>query len=91
MALMVFEDARASPLAELMEMAQRQKTASELNSAILSSQSQAREPKLPSLIKMLVYAQGQLDERVAYPRMNDLVSAELVPPAGGAAAEDQQQ
>lgn len=40
-ALLVFEDVRASPLADLMDVAQRQKTASELNAAILASQSQA--------------------------------------------------
>lgn len=39
-ALLVFEDVRASPLADLMDVAQRQKTASELNAAILASQSQ---------------------------------------------------
>ena len=40
MALLVFEDVKASPLADLMDVAQRQKTASELNAAILASQSQ---------------------------------------------------
>jgi hypothetical protein len=39
-ALLVFEDVRGSPLADLMDVAQRQKTASELNAAILASQSQ---------------------------------------------------
>ena len=40
MALLAFPDARDSPLGSLMELAQRQKTASELNAAILSSQGQ---------------------------------------------------
>jgi hypothetical protein len=40
-ALLVFEDLKSSPLADLMDVAQRQKTASELNAAILASQSQA--------------------------------------------------
>ena len=39
-ALLVFEDVKSSPLADLMDVAQRQKTASELNAAILASQSQ---------------------------------------------------
>ena len=39
-ALLAFEDVRASPVADLMDIAQRQKTASELNAAILASQSQ---------------------------------------------------
>ena len=38
--LLAFEDATQSPLADLMDLTQRQKTASELNAAILSSQSQ---------------------------------------------------
>ena len=39
-ALLVFKDVKASPLADLMDVAQRQKTASELNAAILAAQSQ---------------------------------------------------
>ena len=38
--LLAFEDATQSPLADLMNVTQRQKTASELNAAILSSQRQ---------------------------------------------------
>lgn len=38
--LLAFEDANQSPLADLMDVTQRQKTASELNAAILSSQCQ---------------------------------------------------
>ena len=39
-ALLAFEDVGASPVADLMDIAQRQKTASELNAAILASQGQ---------------------------------------------------
>lgn len=39
-ALLAFEDARSCPVADLMDVAQRQKTASELNAAILDSQCQ---------------------------------------------------
>lgn len=42
MALLVFDDAGSSPVGDLLEASQRQKTASELNAAILSSQSQVR-------------------------------------------------
>lgn len=38
MALLAFHDPRASPVGALMELAQRQKTASELNAAILVAQ-----------------------------------------------------
>lgn len=41
---------------------------------------QEKEPKLPNLLKLLVWAQQQLDERAAYPRIDDLSTAELAPP-----------
>lgn len=91
-ALLVFEDVKASPLADLMDVSQRQKTASELNAAILASQSQEAEPKLPNLLKLLVWAQKQLDEKAVYPRIDNLVSGALVeapqPGSGGAGADD---
>ncbi|KAF8071073.1 GID8 [Scenedesmus sp. PABB004] len=80
-ALLAFgDDARRSPVGELMDVAQRQKTASELNAAILSSQGQEREPRLLLLLKMMLWAQAQLDERAAYPRIADLATAALTPP-----------
>lgn len=39
------------------------------------------DPKLPSLLKMLIWAQNQLDEKAAYPRINDLSTAMLEDPA----------
>ncbi|KAL4458736.1 hypothetical protein ABPG75_013601 [Micractinium tetrahymenae] len=92
-ALLVFEDVKVSPLADLMDVAQRQKTASELNAAILASQSQEAEPKLPNLLKLLVWAQKQLDEKAVYPRIDNLVAGQLVDPpaaggAGGGGADD---
>ncbi len=41
---------------------------------------QEREPRLPMLLKLLLWAQAQLDEKAAYPRVTDLVTAQLVPP-----------
>jgi hypothetical protein len=38
------------------------------------------DPRLPSLLKMLVWAQNQLDEKVSYPRINDIVNATLEDP-----------
>lgn len=38
MALLAFHDPQASPVGNLMQLAQRQKTASELNAAILTAQ-----------------------------------------------------
>lgn len=41
---------------------------------------QEAEPKLPNLLKLLVWAQKQLDEKATYPRIENLVTAELVEP-----------
>eukprot|EP00873_Tetraselmis_striata_P000722 jgi/Tetstr1/420986/TSEL_012046.t1 len=81
-ALLAFDDAGASPLGDLMDVAQRQKTASELNAAILSSQCQEQEPKLPNLLKMMLWAQNRLAEHAEYPQITDLATAELSRPGG---------
>lgn len=127
MTLLAFEDTTSSPVGDLMDVAQRQKTASELNAAILCSQCQAspefadlplpsfapvcaaslfpcmllvgplpvearcqpplpflvqeQEPRLPSLLKMMIWAQERLDEHAVYPKINDLTTAELSEPS----------
>ncbi|XP_021902271.1 LOW QUALITY PROTEIN: glucose-induced degradation protein 8 homolog [Carica papaya] len=80
-ALLAFEDVSNCPVGELLDISQRLKTASEVNAAILTSQSHEKDPKLPSLLKMLVWAQTQLDEKAAYPRIKDLSTATLEDPA----------
>ncbi|XP_051134714.1 protein GID8 homolog isoform X2 [Andrographis paniculata] len=80
-ALLAFEDVTSCPLGELLDISQRLKTASEVNAAILTSQSHEKDPKLPSLLKMLVWVQNQLDEKALYPRINDLSTAALEDPA----------
>lgn len=80
-ALLAFDDVQASPLAELMDVAQRQKTASELNAAILSSQGQEQEPRLPMLLKTMLWCQGQLQQRVNFPTITDLATGALDDPA----------
>lgn len=70
MALLAFEDKSKCPVADLLEPAQRQKTASELNAAILTSQCQEKDPKLPACLKMLLWAQDQLKEKAEFPMMD---------------------
>ncbi|KAB1199874.1 hypothetical protein CJ030_MR0G011033 [Morella rubra] len=79
--LLAFEDVSNCPVGELLDISQRLKTASEVNAAILTSQSHEKDPKLPSLLKMLIWTQNQLDEKAAYPRINDLTTATLEDPA----------
>ncbi|KAF9123482.1 hypothetical protein EC957_005324 [Mortierella hygrophila] len=78
MSLLAFELNGPSPVSDLLTPAQRQKLASELNSALLLSQSQEKDPKLPALLKMCWWAQQQLDERCTYPKIKDFNKAELV-------------
>ncbi|AQL08212.1 hypothetical protein Zm00014a_009812 [Zea mays] len=80
-ALLVFEDVKNCPYGELLDVSQRLKTASEVNAAILTSQSHEKDPKLPSLLKMLKWTQNQLDEKAAYPRINDFTTAALEDPS----------
>lgn len=60
MALLAFDPSLPCPVSDLLERSQRQKTASELNAAILTAQSQDKDPKLPGLLKMLSWAQVNL-------------------------------
>ena len=77
-ALLAFNDAKASPVGDLLDVAQRQKTASELNGAILESQCLDKESRLPGLLKLLLWSQGQLDEKCSsYPRIVDLATGQL--------------
>lgn len=79
-ALLAFEDVTNCPVGELLDISQRLKTASEVNAAILTSQSHEKDPKLPSLLKMLIRVQNQLDEKASYPRINDISTAALEDP-----------
>ncbi|XP_047964739.1 protein GID8 homolog [Salvia hispanica] len=80
-ALLAFEDVSNCPIGELLDISQRLKTASEVNAAILTSQCHEKDPKLPSLMKMLMGAQNQLDEKASYPRLNDISTATLEDPS----------
>lgn len=52
-------------IASLLDQSQRLRTATELNAAILTSQSQGKEPKLPGLLKMLAWGEDLLEEKGA--------------------------
>ncbi|KAG0048245.1 hypothetical protein BGZ83_006774 [Gryganskiella cystojenkinii] len=78
MSLLAFDVHGTSPVSDLLTGGQKQKLASELNSALLLSQSQEKDPKLPALLKMCWWAQQQLDERCVYPKIKDFTRAELM-------------
>ncbi|XP_026448327.1 protein GID8 homolog [Papaver somniferum] len=75
--LLAFENAADCPVGGLLDISQRLKTANEVNAAILTSQNHEKDPKLPSLLKMLVWAQSQLDEKALYPHIKDLSTGVL--------------
>jgi hypothetical protein len=75
--LLAFEDPSKSPVAFLLDHTQRQKTASDLNAALLSSQCQEKDPKLHSLLKMLSWAQTKLEEKVDFPKIENIATAEF--------------
>jgi glucose-induced degradation protein 8 len=80
MTLLAFEDPSKSPMADLLSPEQRQRTASEMNAAILSSQCQEKEPKLPALLKSLLWTQEQLKEQASFPIL-DIRTGQLHDPA----------
>lgn len=63
MALFAFPDKAGCPVKHLLEPAQRQMTASEINRSILESQSQDTRPWLHWLLKLLMYSQKLLKSR----------------------------
>ncbi|KAG1441572.1 hypothetical protein G6F56_011418 [Rhizopus delemar] len=78
MALLAFQNVMESPVQELLHPGQRQRTANEVNVAILVNQSQEKDSKLPNLLKMLAWGQEQLDERINFPKIENWVKADLV-------------
>ncbi len=78
MALLAFELPDESPFSDLLQPLQRQRLASEVNSAILESENFEANSKLNVLIKMLIWSQDLLDKRsVAYPKMTDIANARV--------------
>lgn len=70
MALLAFEDESRCPVNFLLSHSQRQKTAGEVNAAILTSQCQERDARLPLALKMMLWAQQQLSRQVKFPTMD---------------------
>jgi glucose-induced degradation protein 8 len=78
MALLAFEDPNDSPFCDLLQTVQRQRLASEVNSAMLEYENLESQSKLSTLIKMLVWSQDLLDKRsINYPKMIDMGNARV--------------
>uniref|UniRef100_A0A8C4WXS3 GID complex subunit 8 homolog a (S. cerevisiae) n=2 Tax=Myxinidae TaxID=7762 RepID=A0A8C4WXS3_EPTBU len=73
LALLAFDCPEQSPFGELLHPSQRQKVWGEVNTAVLDCDNHDSTPKLAKLLKHLLWAQGELDQKKAkYPRMADL-------------------
>lgn len=78
MALLAFESPNDSPFCDLLLPVQRQRLASEVNSAILEFENLESNAKLSILIRMLLWSQDLLDKKsVNYPKMTDLANARV--------------
>lgn len=80
MSLLLFEKPESSPVAYLLKKSHRQKTAHELNSAILESESRAGNPKLPNLLKLVTWSQNRLKVLAEYPYLPVRAEAMFVVP-----------
>ena len=71
LALLVFDAPASCPFADLLTPAHRQQVASKLNAAILMAEhADSTQSKLAVSLKMLLWAQDELDKkRVRYPHM----------------------
>jgi len=57
-------------LHELLHPAQRTRTASQLNAAILTSQSHGKDTKLPKLLRMMEWGEGMLESKAEFPKLD---------------------
>lgn len=83
LALLAFEEPTLSPFSHLLNTKQRHKVASEVNTAILKTEHHtSTEPKLYSVVKLILWAQEELTKRkIKYPRMIDLSTTEIESPS----------
>eukprot|EP00472_Partenskyella_glossopodia_P011423 CAMPEP_0197526364 /NCGR_PEP_ID=MMETSP1318-20131121/17560_1 /TAXON_ID=552666 /ORGANISM="Partenskyella glossopodia, Strain RCC365" /LENGTH=269 /DNA_ID=CAMNT_0043080503 /DNA_START=191 /DNA_END=1000 /DNA_ORIENTATION=+ len=77
MALLAFPEPSKSAVGHLLSHEQRQKVVSALNTAILTSQCQSKDPRLLYLLQRLTFVQNQLKDRIKlnFPTISDLASA----------------
>lgn len=74
MGLLAAEMGATWPADALLLPENRLKTAKEVNSAILASQAQPEQSKLPEILSLLKWAQERLAERANFPKLIDPIS-----------------
>lgn len=83
MVLLAFDNPEQSPAGHLLSQSQRQAVATELNEAILESQCESREARLPRMLRRLVWTQEQLARELEFPRITELATASFGDEGGG--------
>lgn len=80
MSLLAFADVSTSPFTELLQPSQKLKVVSELNAALLASQDQEAVSKLGTLMKLVLWAQGQLEKKgIEFPKLRNFAEGKLEP------------
>ena len=74
MSLLAAEMGANWPSLNLLAPEHRSKTAKEVNSAILASQSQPEISKLPEILSLMQWAQNKLSERAEFPKLVDPIN-----------------
>ena len=78
LALLAFDDPAASPFSDLLQHSQRLKVVSELNAALLASQDQEATSKLATLMRLVLWAQEQLDKKnLRFPKLTNIAAGTL--------------
>lgn len=80
LSLLAFGDVGSCPFTELLQPSQKLKVVSELNAALLASQDQEPASKLATLMKLVVWAQGQLEKKgIQFPKLQNIAEGKLEP------------
>jgi len=78
LSLLAFNDTSSCPFSELLQPSQKLKVVSELNAALLASQDQEATSKLGTLMKLVLWAQGQLEKKgLDFPRLVSIADGKL--------------
>ncbi|KAL4464425.1 hypothetical protein ABPG72_010912 [Tetrahymena utriculariae] len=77
MSLLAFENLKESPYQDLVSNSQRIKISSQINYEMLKGQ-QEKENKLPTLIKLLLWSQDKLSEKLEFPQIKNISTAKFV-------------
>jgi len=77
--LLAFERVEDCPSAEVLSTAHRQHTAAVVNAALLQAHGLEPTSQLESMVKLMIWAQGRLDERVIFPHLN-VMTGQLTSP-----------